>query len=48
MRGRVPVVFLHWAMADCAHCDALPAFLRHAVDIAVAAGMRTLDIPLVV
>ena len=36
--GRVPVVIMHWTMQDCAHCLALPPFLRLAIQTAVSAG----------
>jgi len=38
VHGRVPVVFMHWTMAHCSHCEPLPAFLPWAVRAAVAAG----------
>ena len=38
VRGRVPVVFMHWTMEGCHHCQALPDFLSWAVRAAVAAG----------
>ena len=38
VRGRMPVVFLHWTMAECHHCEAVPQFLLLAIRVAVAAG----------
>ena len=38
VRGRLPVVFLHWTMAECRHCEAVPPFLPLAIRVAVAAG----------
>ena len=40
MAGRVPVVIMHWTMQDCAHCLALPPFLRLAIQTAVSAGIH--------